>query len=355
MTNPGGKHAGSSISEENRMTFKDTMSTPLPRRTALLGAAGAALAMPNLASAQAAYPNRPITLVVGFPPGGQTDFAARILQQGLAQALGQPVVIDNRGGAGGNLGTDTVLRARPDGYTLLVGNANPLTINPHTFQGMTIDPLRLTAVGMMLRSALILCTHPSVPARTPQEFAAWARETNSGRGINYGSGSAGSLTHVAMELFKNRVGNPPMEHVPYRGSGPALQDFIVNRFSAMFDGASVMAPFIRSDQLRPMLQTGAARIPAFPNIPTAAEAGVPDFVITAWIGLFGPPGLPPEIVQRLNAALNTATQDATVRERITTQGDEPGGGTSEELATLLVRDHARWGEVVRANNIRADS
>ncbi|MBP0444080.1 tripartite tricarboxylate transporter substrate binding protein [Roseomonas sp. SSH11] len=336
------------------MSFKQILDRPLSRRGALAGAAGIGLASPSVSRAQGAYPNRPVTLVVGFPPGGQTDFAARILQQGLAAALGQSVVIDNRGGAGGNLGTDAVLRARPDGYTLLVGNANPLTINPHTFQGMTIDPLRLTAVGMMLKSALILCTHPSVPAKNPAELATWARQQNGGNGINYGSGSAGSLTHVAMELFKNRVGNPPMEHVPYRGSGPALQDFIVNRFSAMFDASSVMAPFIRSNQLRPMLQTGPARIPAFPDIPTAAEAGLPDFVITAWIGLFGPPGMPQEIVQRLNTALNQAVGDQTVRERITSQGDEPGGGTAEELANLLRTDHARWGEVVRANNIRAD-
>ncbi|MFC7736709.1 Bug family tripartite tricarboxylate transporter substrate binding protein [Roseomonas sp. GCM10028921] len=329
---------------------------PIPRRTALAAVLGTgALAAPFVARAQGAWPSRPVTLVVGFPPGGQTDFAARILQQGLSTALGQPVVIDNRGGAGGNLGTDLVLRARPDGYTLLVGNANPLTINPHTFQNMTIDPLKLTAIGMMLRSSLILCVHPSVPPRTPQDFAAWARQQNNGQGINYGSGSAGSLTHVAMELFKNSIGNPPMEHVPYRGSGPALQDFIVNRFSAMFDAASVMAPFIRAGQIRPMLTTGRERIPAFPDIPTATELGLRDFAFNAWVGLFGPPGLPPEIVQKANAAVNAAVQDATVRERITSQGDEPGGGTSEELNATLHRDHARWGEVVRANNIRADA
>ena len=338
------------------MTSKQTNNPLLPRRSVLAGGLGVTtLAMPFLAGAQQAWPSRPITMVVGFPPGGQTDFAARILQQGLSSALGQSVVIDNRGGAGGNLGTDAVLRARPDGYTLLAGNANPLTINPHTFQGMTIDPLQLTPVGMMLKSSLILCVHPSVPAQTPQDFAAWVQQQNGGKGVNYGSGSAGSLTHVAMELFKNRIGNPPMEHVPYRGSGPALQDFIVNRFSAMFDGASVMAPFIRANQIRGMLSTGMQRIPAFPDIPTSAEQGLPDFAFTAWVGLFGPPGLPGEIVQRLNAALNQAVQNAGVRERITAQGDEPGGGTAEELGTTMHRDHSRWGEVVRSNNIRADA
>jgi tripartite-type tricarboxylate transporter receptor subunit TctC len=325
------------------------MPTRLGRRSLL--AAGATLATPHLALAQA-WPSRPITLVVGFPPGGQTDFAARVAQPGLSAALGQPVVIDNRAGAGGNLGTDAVLRARPDGYTLLAGNANPLTINPHTFQGMTIDPLRLTPVGMMLQSSLILCVHPSLPARTPQELAAWARQQ---RGqANYGSASAGSLSHVAFEMFRNRIGNPPIEHIPYRGSGPAMQDFIAGRFSAMFDGASVVAPFIKANQLRGMLSTGEARIPAFPDIPTSAEAGLNDFTFTAWIGLFGPPGLPAEIVERLNGALNTALRDETVRSRIISQGDEPGGGTAAALGATLNRDHARWGEVVRANNIRAE-
>ena len=322
----------------------------ISRRGALAGAFGLGLATPAIA--QGGYPNRPITVVVGFPPGGQTDFAARILQPGLSNALGQSVVIDNRAGAGGNLGTEAVLRARPDGYTLLAGNANPLTINPHTFQGMTIDPLRLTPVGLMLQSSLILCVHPSVPAKTPQEFAAWARTQP--KGADYGSASAGSLSHVAMEMLKNRIGNPPMEHIPYRGSGPAMQDFIAGRFSIMCDAASVVAPFLRAGQVRGMLSTGSARIPAFPDIPVASEVGLPDYVFTAWIGLFAPPGLPPEIVQRLNTAMNQAVQEAAVREKITSQGDEPGGGTAESLGETMRRDHARWGEVVRANNIRAD-
>ena len=325
----------------------------LSRRAALAGAAAVGLSLPaRITRAQGAWPARPVTVIVGFPPGGQTDFAARVIQPGLTTALGQPIVIDNRGGAGGNLGTDTVLRARPDGYTLLAGNANPLTINPHTFQGMTIDPLRLTPIGMMLQSALILCAHPSVPQGDIAALVAWLRAQP--RGADYGSASAGSLSHVAMELLRNRLGNPPIEHVPYRGSGPAMQDFIAGRFSLMFDGASVVAPFLRAGQLRGILVTSEHRIPAFPDIPTAAEIGLPDFTFTAWIGLFGPPGLPAEIVQRANAALNQALQDPQARERITTQGDEPGGGTAEELGAIVRRDHQRWGEVARANNIRAE-
>jgi tripartite-type tricarboxylate transporter receptor subunit TctC len=323
-----------------------------PSRRAALILAGAAAALARPALAQAPWPTRPITLVVGFPPGGQTDFAARVLQNGLQAGLGQPVVIDNRGGAGGNLGTEAVLRARPDGYTLLVGNANPLVINPHTMPSMTFNPLELTPVGMMLTSGLILCVHPSVPARSVQELTAWAR-AYAGK-VDYGSASAGSLSHVAMELFRSRIGGPEMEHVPYRGSGPAMQDFIAGLFHLMFDGASVVAPFIQAGQLRGLMVTSEQRIPAFADIPTAAEQGIQDFVVLAWIGLFGPKGLPPEITRRLNEALNAAVRDPTTRERITSRGDEPGGGTPEELGAILRRDHARWGEVVRANNIRAE-
>jgi tripartite-type tricarboxylate transporter receptor subunit TctC len=263
------------------------------------------------------------------------------------------VVIDNRGGAGGNIGTEMVLRARPDGYTLLAANSSSMAINPHTFPRMTIDPLQLVSIGLILKSALILCVHPSVPARDVPEFAAWVRAQR--QGVNYGTPASGSMSHCAMELFRNRVGLPAMEHVPYRGSGPAMQDFIAGRLAAMFDGASVVAPFVKANQLRGFLSTGEKRIPAFPDIPTAAEAGVQDFIFTAWIGLFGPPGLPPEIVQKINAALNQAVKDETVRSRITDQGDEPGGGSAESLGETVKRDHARWGEVVKANNIRADS
>jgi len=325
------------------------MTIATPRRGLI--AAAALLATPGIARAQA-WPARPVNMVVGFPPGGQTDFAARVLQAGLAGALGQAVVVENRGGAGGNLGTEAVLRARPDGYTLLAGNANPIVINPHTMPSMTFNPLQLTPIGMMLQSGMVLCVHPSVPARNVAEFVAWARQQQ--RGVDYGSASAGSLSHVTMELFRGRVGLTNLEHVPYRGSGPAMQDFIAGRFSAMFDAASVVAPFVQANQLRPIMVTTAARIPAYADVPTAREQGIQDFVVTAWIALFGPPGLPADIVARANAALNAATRDPATRERITSRGDEPGGGTAEALGELMRREHAMWGEVVRANNIRAE-
>ena len=331
-----------------------TENTPFrPTRRSLLGGAiGLGLAAPNLALAQA-WPTRPVTLVVGFPPGGQTDFAARVIQQGMSNALGQPVVIDNRGGAGGNIGTEAVLRAKPDGYTLLAANSSSMAINPHTFPGMTINPLELTSIGLALKSSLILCLHPSVPARNVDELAAWIRAQP--KGVDYGTAAAGSMSHCAMELFRIRLGNPAMESIPYRGSGPAMQDFIAGRFPMLFDAASVVAPFIKAGQVRGLMVTGEQRAPAFPEIQTAAEMGVKDFNITSWIGISAPKGTPPEIVQRVNAALNTALKDPAVRDRITGQGDEPGGGTVEEYDARVKADHARWGEVARAANIRADA
>ncbi|MBP0493575.1 Bug family tripartite tricarboxylate transporter substrate binding protein [Pararoseomonas indoligenes] len=327
----------------------------ITRRLALgagLGTVAAGLAPAARAQSQGgAYPNRPVTMIVGFPPGGQTDFAARIVQPGLAQNLGQSVVIDNRGGAGGNIGTEAVLRARPDGYTLLAGNSSPMAINPHTFPNMTINPLDLMPIGLTLQSSMVLCVHPSVPANNVRELAAWIKAQPGG--VNYGSPTAGSLSHCAMELFRDRIGKPEMESVPYRGSGPAIQDFVANRFSAMFDAASVLSPFIKSGQLKPILVSGAARAPALPDVPTAAEQGLPDFVFTAWIGLFAPKGTPDEVIQRVHAAQDAALKDQAVRDKITGQGDEPGGGSIEDFANMVRRDHARWGKVVKENNITA--
>ncbi len=328
------------------------------RRAALSLAGGgiaAPLGTPAPVSAQGSQwnPTRPVNMIVGFPPGGQTDFAARVVQPGMQTALGQPVAIDNRGGAGGNIGTEAVMRARPDGYTILAGNISPMAINPHTMDGMTIDPREMVPIGLALQSSLILCAHPSMGVSNLAQLRDWIGRQPRGS-VNYGSASAGSLSHIAMELFRERIGRPEMQHIPYRGSGPAMADFIANRFSLMFDGASVVAPFLQDNRLSGVLATGRTRSPAFPNIATAGQQGLGNFEFHAWIGLFAPRGTPPEVVARLNAALNAPLADPATRERMTSRGDEPGGGTPEDMGRMMAEDHRRWGEVVRANNIRAD-
>lgn len=332
------------------------------RRTLLLGSSAVALASalaafaPAPAAAQGAWPGKPVTLLVGFPPGGQTDFAARVQLQALQGALGQPVVIDNKAGVNGNIAATEIMKAPADGLRLLVGNGS-MTIAAHVQppSANMVDPRQLTPIGVMLQSALVLAVPASSPIKTYAEFVAHVNtRSKAGKGIDYGTGGVGALPHVTMELLRERLGNPAMNHVPYRGSSPAITDLIAGRLDAMFDATSVIAPFIQSGQLRPLLVTSGQRVPAFPNVPTAAEAGLKDFDIISFIGLFGPPGLSPEIVKRANAALNQSLGDAAVKKGITDRGDEPGGGTPERLANLTRQHFQMWGAVVKANNIRAE-
>ena len=334
--------------------------TPLTRRTALqhgLATAtgmAAAIASP-LSFAQGAWPTKPVTLVVGYPPGGQTDFAGRMVTVGMQTVLGQGVVIDNKSVACVNIGTDNLIKSAPDGYLLLVGNGK-ITLNPHTYRNTAMaDPLKLVPIGLLLSSSMVLAVPNTVPAKNLKEFIEWVKaQDKAGKDIDYASAGPGSLSHASMELFRDRIGKPKMNHVPYKGSGPAMTDLISGRVSAMFDAASVMAPFIKSGQLRPLLVTGAKRVPAFPDIPTAAEAGVKDLEVISFIGLYGPPGLPADIVAKANAAMNTALKDPKIQSGILERGDEPGGGTPEQLAKMTRYYFDLWRDIVKANDIRAE-
>jgi len=338
------------------------------RRAGLQLAAGGALAAgvaPRLAQAQAqaqaqagraagAWPDRPVSWLVGFPPGGQTDFAARMLQAGFSAALGQPVPIENRGGAGGNIGAEAVLRAKPDGYTLHVGNIGTFVLNPFTMPGMGFDPLELVPIGLMLQSPLLLLVHPSVPARTFPEWLAWMRSQQPS-GIDVGTTSAGGMAHATAEKLRATVGgNPVFNMIHYRGSGPALPDFIAGRYKTQFEAPSLVHGFVQEGRLRPIMVTSPQRLPAFPDVPTVDEAGLPGFHVAAWIGLFGPKGLPADIVQRANAALNAACRDPVVRQKIADRGDEIGGGTAEEFARRVRAEHAEWARIVHDASIKAE-
>jgi tripartite-type tricarboxylate transporter receptor subunit TctC len=236
-----------------------------------------------------------------------------------------------------------------------VGNGS-MTIAPHVYTTLgIIDPRQLTPIGVMLQSALVLAVPASSPIKTYAQFVEHVKTKNtSGNGIDYGTGGVGALPHVTMELLRERLGSPKMNHVPYKGSSPAMTDLIAGRLDAMFDATSVIAPFIKSGQLRPLLVTSDKRVPAFPDVPTAAEAGLKDFTIISFIGLYGPPGLPADVVKKANAALNTSLKDATITKGIVDRGDEPGGGTPEQLGALTRNQFKTWGDVVKANNIRAD-
>lgn len=326
------------------------------RRSVLFGAAALALAATVPAAwAQAAWPGKPVTLVVGFPPGGQTDFAGRVLLAGLQKELGQPVVIDNKAGVNGNIGAQDVFKAPADGYRLYVGNGS-MTIAAHVYTQVGIVDLRqMTPIGNMLQSALVLAVPASSPVKTYAEFAEQVKaKAKAGKALDYGTGGVGALPHVTMELLRERLGNPPMNHIPYKGSSPAMTDLIAGRLDAMFDATSVIAPFIKSGQLRPLLVTSDKRVPAFPDVPTAAEVGLKDFQIVSFIGLYGPPKMPADVVKKANAALNAALKDPAVTKGILDRGDEPGGGTPEQLGALTRTHFKTWGDVVKANSIKAD-
>lgn len=295
-------------------------------------------------------------MVVGAPPGGQTDFAIRVQTAGLQAALGQPFVIDNRPGAGGNISVDYVLKGPTDGYRLLVGNGGNMTLNPHTYRNTPmVDPRSLIPVGLLLQSALVLVVHPSVSAKNISELTAWVKaQERTKEGVDYASSGPGSLTQATMELLRERMGKPRMNHVAYKGSAPAMQDLLAGRVTLMFDAVSVMTPFIKSGKLRALMVTGTKRVPALPDVPTATELGVRDFVVNSFIGLYGPPGLSPDIVRKANEALNKSMSDPATVKTITDRGDEPGGGSPELLATMTRDYYNTWGEVVRANDIRAD-
>ncbi|HEY6133469.1 MAG TPA: tripartite tricarboxylate transporter substrate binding protein [Rubrivivax sp.] len=335
----------------------ETVQHPLRRSALLSGIAALGLGAFGVPSvwAQGAWPTKPVTLMVGFPPGGQTDFAGRVLMSGMQTILGQPVVIDNKAGVNGNLAAVEVLKAAPDGYKLLVGNGS-MTITQHVYTKLgMIDPRQLTPIGVMLQSALVLAVPSTSPIKTYAQFAEAAKaKAKAGKGMDYGTGGAGSLVHVTMELLRERMGGPAMNHVPYKGSSPAMIDLMAGRLDAMFDATSVVAPFIKEGKLRPLLVTGEKRVPLFPDVPTAAEAGVKDFVIISFIGLYGPPGLGADIVAKANAAMNTAMKEPTVAKGIVERGDEPGGGTPEQLGNLTRTHYKMWGDVVKANNIQAE-
>lgn len=341
----------------DRKRLPTTLTTaPMSRRSILTAAAaGSVGAFLPAARAQADWPTRAVSLVIGFPPGGQTDFAGRVVSDKMQAALGKPVVIENKAGVNGNIAAQEIIRVKPDGYRLLVGNG-AMTIMPHVYTAAPmVDPRKLTPIGILLQSALVLCVPATSPVKTFDDFVALAKKRDGeGPGIDYGTGGVGSLTQVSMELLRERLGIKKMNHVPYKGSSAAMIDLVAGRIDAMFDAASVVAPFLKSGQLRPVLATGPKRIPAFPDIPTAAEAGVKDFEVISFIGLYGPPGLPGDVVTKTNAAMNTALKDATVIKNITDRGDEPGGGSAQDLGRMTEDQYKLWGEVARANNIKAD-
>jgi tripartite-type tricarboxylate transporter receptor subunit TctC len=298
------------------------------------------------------YPNRPIRLVVGFPPGGAVDIIARIYAQGLSARLGQPVVVENKPGTGGNLASDTVAKAAPDGYTLLHGTENVFISNPHVYGArMPFDPFKdVVPVTSLVSNQVVLTVSPSLPANSLQEFVALAKSSKPP--MFYASIGNGSNHHLAMEMLKQHVGID-LIHVPYRGGGPAALALLSGEVSAMFGGGSVV-PTIKSGKLRGLATTGKVRNPATPELPTIAEV-YPGFEALSWHGVFVPAGAPQPIMDRLREELVAVASQPDFKEKLANTGSgEPYLVTPEELTARIKADYEKYGKLIRSIGVKVE-
>lgn len=321
------------------------------RRRSLLASFGLApLAAPALA--QGGFPERPLRVLVGFTAGGPTDAVARRSAQALQEVIGQPVVVENRTGAAGNIAAEAVVRSAADGYTLLAANGGQIAVNPHTYARMPFDAQRdLIPVSGLAANPFLLCLSSVTGPTNHAEFVAWARRQRDP--IKYGTAGAGSIWHVVNEVWAARAG-VRVEGVHYRGIAAGVPDTLAGRTPLMLDGVPVLGQHVRGGGMRALLVTAAARRPALPEAPTAGEVGLPELDFQNWVALYAPRGTPRPIVERLAEATRRAMANATLRERLAADDLEPIAGTPEELAARAESDFRRYGEAVRQLKISAD-
>lgn len=296
------------------------------------------------------YPTKPIRMVVGFPPGSALDATARAMSGRLAESLRQNVIVDNRPGVGGNIGSEIVARARPDGYTLLVGAVGSMAVNPHLFRNLPYDPIKNFApVTKAVDVSYVLVLHPSAQANTVRELIALARS----RSLTGGSGGPGTPGHLALELF-NLMAGIKVVHVPYKGSGPAMFDLIAGNIQLVFSTSPPAIPQINAGRVKALAVTSSRRSETLPNLPTMAEAGVKDFEVSGWHGVFAPAHTPQAIVRRLNAEITRLLALPDVKQTLFNHGVEASPMTPEQFAGYLKSEIAKWGKVVKEAGIRAN-
>lgn len=308
--------------------------------------------LPVVARAQRSpdWPARPVRIIVGYAPGGTTDILARLLADRLHPALGQPVLVENRSGAAGNIGAELVAKSPPDGYTLQMGTAGNMTINPSVYPNMPVDTVKdFQAISMVALVPNVMVVHPSVPARTVGEFITWAKARP--RQVFFASSGTGNSPHLSGEMFSQQAGTE-LVHVPYRGSGPALAALVSGQgVQVMWDNLPSAIGHIRDGRLRALAVTGTQRATALPDVPTMREAGLPDYEVVAWFGLFAPAGTPRPIVERLHRETVAALRAPEMQERVVQLGAVPAGNTPEEFAAIVARDIEKWRPVVRAAGV----
>jgi tripartite-type tricarboxylate transporter receptor subunit TctC len=296
------------------------------------------------------YPSGAVTLVVPFTPGGSADFLGRIVGDQIAHGLGQPVVIDNRPGAGGSVGSALVAKADPDGHTLLLGHIGTLAFNPSLYPKLPYDPVAdFAPVSVVARLPNVLVVNPEVPANSVSELIDYARQ-HPGE-LNYSSGGNGSAAHIAMAAFASAAGLD-LVHVPYKGTAPGVTDLIGGRVQLTMTGGPAVLPFARAGKLRALAVSSATRLASEPELPTIAEAALPGFEASQWYGIVAPAGTPEPIVQRLNAAVRQAMASPEVAAKLANEGAEPWPTSPAEFHDLIAADIARWGQLIRDNGIQ---
>jgi tripartite-type tricarboxylate transporter receptor subunit TctC len=311
---------------------------------ALVGALGPAAAQD--------YPNRPITLVVPFPPGGSTSIVARIVGEKMGEMLGQQMVIDNRGGAGGTIGTRAVAKSTPDGYTILLGYTGTLAIGPTLYNNVGYDPRKdFAPIGLIGHAPNSLVLHPSFAPRSVKELVDYAK-ANPGK-VNYGSAGVGTVSHVSGVYFANAAGIQ-LTHIPYKGTGPALADLLGGHIPMAFAPIPATHANVAEGKLRGLAVTSAKRSSLLPDVPTIAEAGVPGFEASLYYGLVAPAGTPRPIVDKLNQVLRAALTSDDVRKRLATAGAAPTPGSPDEYAAFIDRDETKWSKVVKDSGAKAE-
>ena len=314
--------------------------------------ASAALLLAGSAGAQQSdYPTRTIKIIVTVPAGGGVDTVTRLIAEKLRQQWGQPVVIENRGGAGGNIGAEAASAADPDGYTLMASQPAPITTNAVLYKKLPFDPTALEPVAIMSKIPNVLLVKPDFPAKTAQEFMAYVK-ANPGK-LNYASQGPGTTSHLTAELFQTLTGMK-LVHVPYKGTAPALNDLVANHVDLIFMEFAAAMKLHEGGKARILAVATAKRLDALPDIPTMTEVGVPNFVSDTWNAISAPPKTPSAIVAKLNAAVNEALKDPEVRKRFDALHLLPGGGTPAEMKKFVQEETKRWGEVIRAANVTVE-
>jgi tripartite-type tricarboxylate transporter receptor subunit TctC len=324
----------------------------MTRRIAAAAILSALACAAPIASAQQPFPAKPVRIIVAFPPGGGTDIVARIVGEKLTESWKQQVIVDNRAGAAGVIGTELAARAAPDGYTWFMGTMGNLTVNQHLYHKMTVDPQRdFAALTQVVAVHFVMVSHPSLPANNVSELIALAK-SRPGQ-INYSSSGPGGAPHLAGELLKYMTGIN-LQHIPYKGSGPSFTDLLGGQVSLTCDSLVQALPYIKDHRLNALAVLGSKRSSLLPQVPTVAESGVPGYELTNWFGLVVPAATPKDLIARMYGDVSKVLAQSDVREKMHQMGADVIGSTPEQFAAFMKSETAKWGKIVKAANIRAE-